>query len=58
MANMKELVVEIVAQVLVRKYGPLDDVTANTLLHNFEAAEFVAAGDIREKAQTAASGPS
>lgn len=55
MANMKELVVEIVAQVLVRKYGPLDDVTANTLLHNFEAAEFVAAGDIREKAQTAAS---
>jgi hypothetical protein len=55
MANMKELLAEIVTQVLVRRYGPLDGDVSSSLLRSFEAADFVVAGDIRESAQAAAS---
>jgi len=55
MANMKELLAEIVSQILVRKYGPLNEVNSAAILRNFEAADFVISGDIREKAQAAAS---
>ena len=54
MANMKELLVEVTAQVLVRKYGPLKESTCDSLLASFEAPDFVLSGDIRETAQAAA----
>ena len=57
MANMKELLAEIVSQVLVRKYGPLDEETSSALLRSFEAKEFINSAEIREKAQAAASAP-
>jgi phenylpyruvate tautomerase PptA (4-oxalocrotonate tautomerase family) len=57
MANMKELLVEITSQVLVRKYGSLNETTSKVLLQNFEAANFVVAGDTREAAQRANSAP-
>ena len=57
MANMKELLAEIVSQVLARKYGPLTNDVSTALLRSFEAAEFSAAGEIRERAQAAAFAP-
>jgi hypothetical protein len=57
MANMKELLAEIVSQTLVRRYGALERMTCDCLLKSFEAAEFVLSGDIREVAQKAAIAP-
>jgi hypothetical protein len=57
MANMKELLVEAAAQVLARKYGPLDQDVCEKLLNLFEAAIFVKSGDIREIASSSAIAP-
>ena len=57
MANMKELLVEAVAQILARKYGPLDSAVCMDLLNSFEAKLFFSSGDVREVAQAASSAP-
>jgi len=57
MANMKELLVEAVAQVLSRKYGPLDGPICQQLLTSFEAEAFTRTGDVRDVAQRAATAP-
>jgi hypothetical protein len=54
MANMKELLVEATAQVLARRYGPLDEGVCRKLLASFEAAVFNKTGDIREIASLSA----
>ena len=51
MANMKELLVESAASVLVQKYGSLTPTVCKQLLNSFDAGEFVQTGDIRDKAQ-------
>jgi hypothetical protein len=57
MANMKELLVEAAAQVLVRKYGPLDQAICEKLLGSFEASTFAKSGDIRDIAISSAIAP-
>lgn len=54
MANMKELLVEATAQVLARKYGPLDETVCEKLLDSFEASVFAKSGDIRDLAISSA----
>lgn len=51
MANMKELLVECVAAILVQKYGPLTSATCTHVLNSFDAKDFLNTGDIRELAQ-------
>lgn len=53
MANMKELLVELVSQVLARRYGPLTDSTCAALLQSFEASRFIESGDARQLGQAA-----
>jgi hypothetical protein len=51
MANMKELLVESAASILVQKYGPLTTAVCKHLLESYDAAELIQTGDIREQAQ-------
>jgi hypothetical protein len=57
MANMKELLTEIVSQVLTRRYGPLDGEVCAKLLLSFEAAQYRQSADTREVAQMASAAP-
>ena len=49
--NMKELLVEAAASILVQKYGPLTPAMCKRLLDSYDAGEFMRTGEIREKAQ-------
>ena len=53
MANMKELLAEVVSQVLARRYGPLDTPKSLALLTSFEAKSYILSGDTRQQAQDA-----
>jgi hypothetical protein len=55
MANMKELLVEATAYVLVKKYGALDSDKCSKLLLHFDLKDFVNTAEIRAAAQNAAS---
>lgn len=54
MANMKELLIEATAQVLARKYGPLDQTVCEKILGSFEASVFAKSGDVRDLAISSA----
>jgi len=54
MANMKELLAEIVSQCLARRYGPLEAERCEEILSAFEASQYMATASIKEIAQTAA----
>jgi hypothetical protein len=55
MANMKELLAEVVSQILTRKYGPLDAKKCGSLLNSFEAASYQQTADVRDLARAASS---
>ena len=54
MSNMKELLVEATAQILARRYGPLDNACCGRILDSFEAANFRKSADVRDLATKAA----
>jgi hypothetical protein len=56
MANMKEVLVEAIAFILVKKYGALNDNVSYHLLSDFDARHFLESGDIKQTATTAALG--
>lgn len=53
MANMKELLLEVAAHLLCRRYGPLKDETCKQLLSFFDARDFLSDADARPLAQRA-----
>jgi hypothetical protein len=54
MANMKGLLVESAAMILIRKYGPIDDGVAQRLLRSLDLKTFMDTGEVKEIAQKAA----
>ncbi|WP_433968028.1 hypothetical protein [Tunturiibacter gelidiferens] len=53
MANMKELLAEIVSQILCRKYGPLDSATCLMILMSFDSKAYLTTADVRQIATDA-----
>lgn len=56
MANMKELLLEVAAHILARRYGPLEATVCPALLHRPEIEPFLVSGEMREIALAAANG--
>jgi hypothetical protein len=55
MANMKEVLVEIVSFMLAQKYDNLGEDTCRALLTSFDAKQFVTTGEVKDVATVAAS---
>ena len=54
MANMKEVLCELVSQILARRYGELDAVACKRILQSFEAREFATTAYVDDLAQRSA----
>jgi hypothetical protein len=53
MTNMKELIVEVASQVIIKRYGQLDSAICLQLLQKFDAKDFLTKANTREVAQEA-----